>query len=401
MKRASELAISNDTLFKLNKNIKRTIKEKKESNIDFDFLERVYGMILRNKSYLREGKIKCIISIKKTEMVKIALDFFESINQKLYEKARDVILNIDERASIDIVNVNINGMKGREGNVRTVMGKSRVYVPTQIELSSKEALESEMCTIEDLYTLVHEISHLFDLNFEDSLPNREELIGQEKNNNKKITRELFGESTAISFEHLLTEYLMRETDYSNEAIKQSYNRRMNDLYDMTSSIYCRLLLVKESEKSGEITQDMLKTFIKNNGLSISYFRHMVDKIIRDSHSLTYRNRYVVAGAISPTIVERYHKHGIETLDKYLDAVKNDDLKEVLSVLDISLDNKGIKQVIGNLLQQDANINRILFSTHEIGKNVSGTLISEKEKAQKEIMKDIQRKEKQTNDEKNR
>ena len=350
----SEVKINYSKLLRLNECANRTIEEKRESNIDFDFLEKVYEIILRNANYLQEGKVKCIIPIKKEDIIRITLDFFQSIDEEFYQRAKNVIMNIDEQASSRIVNVNIDDRYGRISFLKTMFGKSEAYMPIQSILSKQEALENETGTLEDLYSMVHEISHLFDLNFKDSLP---KIVEPNNKKEKKITRNLFGESTTRAFEILLTEYLLKNTDYSRDAIKQQHKMSENDYYDMTSSTYIRLLLAREYKKNGKITQETLERLRKEKGLDIHYFRHITDKIIKDQSSLTFRNRYAVANAVAPTIVKKYHKNGSKILKMYLNAIKEDDLEKVLDILEISLSNEGIRQVLDNKLQLNRNIDK--------------------------------------------
>ena len=346
-----------DFLSKLNRIISYDKEEKINGIMDFDALEKLYISILRGKFHLKERRTS-VVALKREKMISIALDFFKSIDKEFYQKARKVILNVDERTNLEIVNANNENRKNR-GHVRTFKGKSEVYVPTQIELSKNIALKDDMCTLEDLYTLVHEIAHLLDLNYKDSIPTEEDILSKksEKFNYKNsFTRELFAESTAISFETLLMEYLMRETDYPNLLISQSYVRRVNDFYDMTASLYGRLQLIKIQEKKNYIDNNDLVNIAQKYNISSNYLKFILRKIISDSNvSLTYRNRYVFAGAISPTIVKKYHEEGSNGLKDYLEAVREDKEDEALEILGIDMNNDGIKQVLKNVIDQDIHM----------------------------------------------
>ena len=322
--------------------------------MDFDALEELYINVLKSKRRLSKSRTS-IVPLKREKMIGIALDFFKSIDEEFYQKAKNVILNIDERANLEIVNVNNENKQDRKGHVRTFKGKSEVYVPTQIELSKKQTLKDDMCTLEDLYTLVHEIAHLLDLNYKDSLPTNEDILSKDLHEFKykgTFTRELFAESTAISFETLLMEYLMKKTNYPNIAILQEYIGGSNDLYDMTASLYGRLQLVKIQEQKNKIDFEDLSKLAKDNKVNSKYFLTILRTIINDNTSLTYRNRYVFAGAMSPTIVRKYHEDGSNGLKDYLAAVREDEEDKALAVLGIDMNNDGIKKVVVNIIRQD-------------------------------------------------
>ena len=312
-------------------------------------------------------------------MISIALDFFKSIDEDFYQKAKNVILNVDEHVNIEIININNSDKTKKEGYVKTINGKSEVYIPTQIEVLKKVALKDEICTLGDLITLVHELAHLLDLNYKDSLPTNEEIL---RNDLKVIeykhtfTRELFGESTAIAFETLLMEYLMKETDYSNLVIIQEYIKRANELYDMTASLYFRLQLVKIKEEKNLITYDDLLNIAKSNGVSSDYFNFILRKTINDKASLTLRNRYVFAGAMSSTIIKKYHENGVGTLKDYLTAVREDKEDDVVNILGIDMDEDGIQQILENDMREKIYM---LDLTKKSEKPTSGDIKEQSEK----------------------
>ena len=166
-------------LKKLNIAIDKVIKEKESLNINYDLLEKALEVMVKNSRFIDNGPISTVVAIKKSEMLTVTLDFFKSIDIEFYRKAIDTILQQNSNIKMNIYNFhNIKSYERRDNNhlleytpygtVQSRNGLAKVNIPTRTELSSKEEkiFDKDTCTLEDLYTVVHEISHLFDLELE-------------------------------------------------------------------------------------------------------------------------------------------------------------------------------------------------------------------------------------------
>lgn len=119
------------------------------------------------------------------------------------------------------------------GVVQNSYGCALVNIPTSSELTKKEAniINKNNPTLEDLYLIVHELSHILDLNLEIGKTTKKKIAGEQEIYEDNITRELTAEATAIAFEGLLSDYLLENKAYPKAAIQQISNRRINSSYN--------------------------------------------------------------------------------------------------------------------------------------------------------------------------
>lgn len=316
--------IDDQTLQKLNSKIDEVITEKNSMHINYDLLEQVLDSILKHSRYRKHTSIPTVVQIKKEEMLGITLDFFKSIDEKLYEEAVNTIIKKHNNIKVNIYNVhdikNFNqenefGMLDYEkgGSVQTLRGKATVRVPTKTELSTEESklIDKDTCTLEDLYTLVHEISHLFDLNM--SQNNKDIIKGKRKKGS--VTRELLCESTTIAFEGMLTEYLLKNTNYPKQKIQDIMKIRSNSSFLDARNTYAKLILAKEKSKNGEITKEYIEDFVRKNNFSPRFAKNIIQELIRKPTGIHWIKRYALAKLISPTIIRKTREERKRNINK--------------------------------------------------------------------------------------
>ena len=363
------VVMKEDFLRELNIAIDRVIEEKESMNLDYDLIEKSLGLMLRNVRSLDVNSISAITPIKKEEMLKITLDFFKSIDYEFHKKTIDTILHQSENIKMNIYNIHeVKDFRKEDklgflkythnGNVESRSGFARVNIPTRRELDSEEEklLNNDECTLEDLYTVVHETAHLFDLDLEKSKTDREQLQGGGGKRKERITRELLGEATAISFEGLLSEYLLNNTNISKYAIQEMDALRLNSDLQDARIVYAKLLLAKEKNKNGEITSEFVEKFMRDNGFSTQYIRRMADDIINNPRGMLYQKRYALGTLISPTIIRVYKEKGTSALKEYLEEAKNENFEGALKALGIDINDQGINQLIKNIREYVSNLN---------------------------------------------
>ena len=246
----------------------------------------------------------------------------------------------------------------QNANVEGIDGYASVHIPTKKELDSEEEkiLGKEECGLEDLYAVVHETSHLFDLDLQKGMPDEEALAGGEERTEERITRELIGEATAIAFEGLLSEYLLSNTEISKGAIQEMDVLRMNSYLEYARLAYAKLLLAREKEENGEITLEFVEKLMRDNGFSMQYIRKLANNIINNPHDMLYQKRYAIGGLISPTIIKRYKERGTSTLKEYLKQSKNENFEGAMKALGIQVNEEGVNQLIANMKEYIANLN---------------------------------------------
>jgi len=346
-------------LKKLNIAIDTIIEEKQSMKLDYDIIEKVLKAMIKNRN-VSNSAVSVVVTIDRNQLLSITLDFFNSIDSEFYKKAIEIILQQNNDIKINIYNVHdVSNFKKRDednfvehtpyGVVQTRNGHALVNIPTRTELEGEEEniVNKKDCTLEDLYAVVHEIAHLFDLNLDIGKPTKNEIAGEKETYEDNITRELTGEATTIAFEGLLSEYLLKNTAYPKAAIQQISNNRINSCLQKARIVYSRLLLAREKMERGEIALDFIEKLMRDYNLSIQDVRYMASSIINSPKDMLMHNRYAIGGLLAPTIIKTYKTKGSDALKRYLEEAKKCDLESALKQIGIQLNDEGINEVIRN------------------------------------------------------
>lgn len=357
------------TLEELNIVIEKVIEEKESMDLDYDLLEKVLGTMIKSVRSEDVGPISVVTPIKKEEMLQVTLNFFKSIDSELYRKAINTILQQSKNIKTKIYNIHqvkdfdqedSLGLSKhtRNGCVQSRNGFATVNIPIREEIDDEEevVLNKDECTLNDLYVVVHEISHLFDLDLDLKRPDEEKILGKTRGQKTRIARELLGEATASAFEGMLSEYLLKNGIYSQAAIREIDRLNINSFLQDARLVYAKLILAREKSKNKEIKLEFVEKFMRDNGFSIHYIRHMANNIINDPRNMLFEKRYALGGMISPTIIKKYNEEGASALKKYLEEAKNENFVGALAALGIGLNENGINQLISNMQDRVANMN---------------------------------------------
>lgn len=344
---------------KLNLAVDEIINEKMSMKLDYDFIEKSLKPIIQYKN-INDRTIPVVTKIKKEYILKIALLFFESVDSELYKKALDIILGQEKDIAMKMYNVHfIKNFKKKDekgfleytpyGVAQTRKGEALINIPTNTKISKEEdrIINENNCSLEDLYTVVHEISHMFDLNLEIGRPTKNEIADEPEVYEDNITRELTAEATAIAFERLLSEYLLERKLYPKLAIQQIDNGRTNSCLQKARMVYAKLVLAKEKEQKGEITLDFVEKCMRDYHLSIQGVRYIARSIINSKGDLLMQNRYAMGGFIAPTIIKTYKIGGATQLKKYLEEAKKCNLESTLKQIGIQFGKTGINEAVKN------------------------------------------------------
>lgn len=364
MEDLSKFVIADEGLLKkLNISIDKVIEEKESFNLNYNLLEKILGLMVRNSRYINIGNIRTIVPVKKSEILTVTLDFFKSIDIDFYKKAVDTILHKDKNINMNIYNFhdvkNFNEKNNNnfveytdDGSVQYENGLAQVNIPTKTSLYPKEekVFDKDTCVLEDLYTVVHEISHLFDLNLEAQRSIENGTM------TKNYTRQFTAEATTIAFEGLLTEYLLKNDRFSKEGIQEIARKRANDTIKDARLVYAKLLLSREKTKNGEITSNFIEKLMRDNNLSNQTVRGMAYEIINIPRSMLFQNKYAIGGLIAPTIIKSYKENGSVALKEYLGYVKNGDLENALKAIGIEPNLQGIYTLNKNYGEQLQTLN---------------------------------------------
>ncbi len=361
------ITLDEETLKSLNKTADLIIEDMGKHSLDYDALEKVFLRLIDAQRIVRYTRVDKLVPMKRETMLAVALDFFQSIDNVFYRKAIDVILNQTEKIKMKIYNFHLT-KKSEErdehgvqiysdgASVQTENGHSTVFVPLQKKLKKDHAeklLNKEDGSLDDLYVVVHEIAHLFDLeeDVNSSITAEDIVKGEPHKRPKTVTGDLLKEGTSIAFEFLLSDYLLDKGGYPQSVIVDNDIRNIHNAVDKARILSIEFELAKIKRAKGKITNDDIDEIRKRQNISVRYTRKLAKVINNNRSGPIFRNRYVMGALIASTIVNMYEEDkvsGTERIKEYINASKRGDFQGALDVLGIEYSEQGINKLVDNL-----------------------------------------------------
>lgn len=360
-----ELKIASEQeLEELNKSIDRISQEKSRINFNRNILERLMERIEKVIPYREESEIRIITPIKYHEMLKLVMDFYKSIDEEIYQKVKKYVLQQEKSVNFYIYNPykidkeRLDSENGIKYSGFTIEGKNwcEIHIPLaqQIDFLRKKKNIDQACldniipeaTLKDAYVMVHEIGHLLDFNIDQM------RLGKAWKGKKGVTRQLLTESTALALEKMFSKYLLKNKIFSKEIVQAIDNQRENSILDGCRATYYKLMIYKEKEKNGQITEGFLEKIMRNENLSIKGIRKIVKAIINDNVKVWYQERYAIAKLIAPSIFKKYEEGNISAIKEYLKSTQEGNLKNALLAIGIENNKDGIEILFKNLQEEE-------------------------------------------------
>ena len=360
-----ELMIASEQeLEELNKSIDRISQEKSRINFNRNILERLMERIEKVIPYREESEILIITPIKYHEMLKLVMDFYKSIDEEIYQKVKKYVLQQEKSVNFYIYNPykidkeRLDSENGIEYSGFTIDGNNwcEIHIPLaqQIDFLRKKKNIDQDCldniipeaTLQDAYIMVHEIGHLLDFNIDQM------RLGKAWEGKKGVTRHLLTESTALALEKMFSKYLLKNKIFSKEIIHAIDNIGENNVKDNCRSTYYKLMLYKEKEKNGQITEEFLEKTMRDKNLSRNGIRRILKAITKDNKKVWYQERYAIAKLIAPSILKKYEEGNISAIKEYLKSTQEGNLKDALLAIGIENNKDGIEILFKNLQEEE-------------------------------------------------
>jgi len=354
----SEFKILDDkTLKKLNEAIEEVLKEKHETKLDYDLIERLVSLVLSESHFIENLMIPSVPQFTQEQLVGYAIKFYQSFGGEIYKKALNTVLQLYPNIKLNIYdrkNPKILNRKNEFGHFEytpagqccSTYGNVTLTVPLKKDYEEKNS--SNRYSIDSLYTLVHEIAHSLDVDYEGE---RETILGKSLDD----TRDYFCECTSIAFEYLLSQFLLDYSDIPKDAIQEHSILINNSTRRDAITVYAKLILAKEKEKSGKIDYRFVEKSMKEHHLFKCDIRDAAYSVIDSHFPAFYQARYAIGRLFAPTIVKAYNNKGPEAIERYLNEIKKGNVKNAASVLDIDIKSDGIAKLIKNMLDYESYI----------------------------------------------
>lgn len=261
---------------------------------------------------------------------KIALDFFRSIDEEFYKKARAII---NQETSIEFKMYKKEEIKDYEEKEDDGIPKYSKVASVHNNGKRTVMFIPLNGTIEDIYLLVHEISHTFDLNIE--------------NDSRNGTRNILGEVTPAVFEALLSEYFIKSGNKKQDVYRREKGGTISK-YDDGVETYTKLVLMDLIKRKGEITIEDIQKIQKEANLGTDTIKYILGRLLNSPADVDYRARYMIAQLAYPYIVDKYKREPQKTMEeikKYFRAIQENDFGNALESLGLSVEEHTIDLLI--------------------------------------------------------
>ena len=280
-------------------------------------------------------------TLSKDEVIKIVLDFFKSIDLDFYKKAQAIINGEEKDISLNFfetVNSNDNNYETRKKNeakVEHVGNVKKINIPS-------------LGNINDVYNMVHEISHTFDLP-----------------KSMNLSRVMLADVNSECFERMLDCYFEERKDIE-ELLKQDIdlirNDSINRTYFSALDYAIKYSFFNYKNYNGimslkDIKQVMSKFTLPPN-LVLDYLRD-------NSQDMSYSSRYILGGIASEEYLQQYRqnpKESVEKLKRYMELIKEDEREKALKELGVNMNTiayeKEIERINSKRNNEKTKDNRI-------------------------------------------
>ena len=349
-----------DLIKKAETTAEKVISAKECKNVDFDFIEKMLFEYCMQNDYSDVDDEK--IFFKKWEIIAYTLKYYKSIDRTLYEHIRDVIYNqklnirmniynIDEITDFEEPDFEFSKMKRYRLSPCNFTNYNKNIITMPLRHKKKIIHENYEASLNDLYTLIHETAHTFDIDLGIIIDEQSIIINRDYD-----LKMIFNESIARAFELNATQFFLRNGIIKNRR-DASFTLDFLNNFTLTKnySVYIKLRLAKIYEEKGKITaEDLDEIFNPFNKFKPDERIKTLKIITEDNSSEQYEKNYfidmgyAIVGIISPTIVELLKNKKIEEIKLFFELSRLGYFEKALNALNISVDEKGLETLIKNM-----------------------------------------------------
>ena len=301
----------------------------------FDEITKLAYIIIENTPELNSKEYSSKVSLNTS--IQTVINFFDSIKPEYSYMFQNILqeknlYNGKEDYVVKFYKI-LNKEQTEEYTGQHRNNKSGVRKDGYVHIDYAENLD-------DIFTITHEITHKF---------------SQPKNQDSTI-KQFLGETSTITMEFLLQDYLFKDTNYNNDEVIVHKNNRLVETYDDSGAIIFENILLKLYKQNDNcITKDILLNYLnsidKNSKiyelLSMRGEKYLNEIVKYGSLQFYKRQRYVI-GTILASDFHNKIKNAPEKTSQlcylidilgHTDLVADIDLK-VLDTLDIPIVNNG-------------------------------------------------------------
>ena len=299
----------------------------------FDEVIKLAYVIIENTPELNLRKYSANVSLNTS--IQTVINFFDSIKPEYSYMLQNILKEKNTYGGKEDYSVKFNKILGKEQTEEHVgqhrNNKSEVRKDGFVHIDYAEILD-------DIFTIAYEITHKF---------------SQPKNHDSTI-KQFLGETSTITMEFLLQDYLFKDTNYSSDEIIVRKNNRLVETYDDAGAIIFENILLKLYKQNNNcITQDILLNYLNSMDKNSKIYEllstrgeNYLNEIVKHGFLQFYKRQRYVIGTILASDFHNKIKNSPEKINQlcylidilgHTDLLADSDLK-VLDTLDIPIVN---------------------------------------------------------------
>ena len=301
----------------------------------FDEITKLAYIIIEKTPDLNSIEYSSNVSLNTS--IQTVIDFFDSIKPEYSYMFKNILqekntYNNKEDYSVKFYKI-INKGENEEYAGQHRSNESEVRKDGFVHIDFAENLD-------DIFTITHEITHKF---------------SQPKNQDSTM-KQFLGETSTITMEFLLQDYLFNNTNYSDDEIIIRKNNRLVATYDDAGAIIVENILLKLYKQNNNcITKDILLNYLNSIDKNLKIYELLstrcekyLNEIVKSGSLQFYRRQRYVIGTILASDFHNKIKNNPEKTSQlcylinilgHTDDDIDNDLK-VLDTLDIPIINNG-------------------------------------------------------------
>ncbi len=301
----------------------------------FDEIAKLAYIIIENTPDLELEEYSSNISLN--DSIQTVTDFFNSIKPEYSYMFRNILQEKNTYDSKEDYSVKFYKIIDKE-KTEEYIGQHR---SNKSEVRSNGFVHIDFAeNLDDIFTITHEITHKF---------------SQPKNQTSTI-KQFLGETSTITMEFLLQDYLLKNPNYNDHEIMVHKNNRLVETYDDAGAIICENILIKLYKQNNNcITKDILLNYLNSMDKNSKIYELLstkgesyLNEIVKLGSLQFYkRQKYVIGTILASDFHNKIENNSEKTSQLcylidilgHTDLVADTDLK-LLDTLDIPIVSNG-------------------------------------------------------------
>ena len=292
--------------------------------------------------------------------IKTILDCLKEVDNDLYMRVLGIVIGM-KKDILSIYNVHDENVSPRiksgelpdksTNSFKDWRAESFIALMEDLDDEEYKRIESiiskDTCSFEDIFKILHEMSHNFDTDRRKEMINRDDIVSKKKKDKcPPMTSVYLSETTAILFEHILCDYIETQNPKLTPLISQHLRKRLLTNFESINETAIKSGILRKYEEDEFIDSKFLEDTVSFYNVKES----AIDSFKKDP-SMYESRKYAIAAFLVPTMIKEYksdRQEGKRKLVRYLELCRENDFDGALREFGIDMGDFGcLNRMIDN------------------------------------------------------